>query len=124
MTGNILKRDEGISFDVYDSLETISLKVEENDKVKLLRDNSSISILYGNHKYPGTIIRSRGHEMYDVRYNIDMKAEAAVPLSRIAPSNVAFRMKTFGPVELPVICVPLRHRSKAVGVLCVDTMAR
>ena len=124
MVGNILKRGEGISFDVFDSLESIALRKSDNDKKSYLRDNSPVTVLYGKAEYSGTIVKFRGHEMYDVRYTIDKKIEAGVSVSRLIPVNVAFRMRPFGPIDLPVLCVPLRHRSKAVGVLCVDSMAR
>lgn len=85
-------------------------------------DGSPVSIKYGKIRLMGTIVKFRGHEMYDVCYTIDGKVEPGVNIDRLIPVNVAFRLKSYGEFELPVLTVPLRHRNKALGVLCVDTM--
>jgi len=30
-------------------------------------------------------------------------------------------MKTFGKAEYPFVCVPLRHKNKAIGIIGIDT---
>jgi hypothetical protein len=41
---------------------------------------------------------------------------------RLTPVNEAFRLKAYGEFSLPVLTVPLRHKNKALGVLCIDSM--
>ena len=69
----------------------------------------------------GKIHKIRGHDKYDIKYDCDNKVEAGVDISRIIPSSFAFRMKTFGKADYPFVCVPLRHKNKAIGVIGIDT---
>jgi hypothetical protein len=69
----------------------------------------------------GKILKNRGHDKYDVKYDCDNKVEAGVDISRIIPSSFAFRMKAYGKAEYPFVCVPLRHKNKAIGVIGIDT---
>jgi hypothetical protein len=81
MLGNVLRRKEGISFDVYDTLETSSLR-PEGSQSRLFMEGSPVSVQYGKIRLMGTIVTFRGHEMYDVRYAVDGKIEPGVGVHR------------------------------------------
>lgn len=121
MEGKKLHRGNGISFDVIDQLKSIVLSPEDLDKSKLLVEGSPIEVYYGKSKYRARLGKFRGHEKYDVHYEVDRRVEAAVDLSRIVPIHTAFRLKKFGKSELPFVCISVRHREKAIGILGIDT---
>jgi hypothetical protein len=121
MEGKVLRRGEGVSFDVVDTLTTIILRPEDLDKGKLLVENSIVDVMYGRKLHRARVEKVRGHEKFDVRYDCDHKVEAGVDASRIVPHSFAFRMKKFGKAVYPFVCVPLKNRSKALGVIGIDS---
>jgi hypothetical protein len=111
-----------VSFDVVDKLQTIILRPADLDKGKHMEEGSAVGVYYGRKLWPATVVKNRGHEKFDVRYAVDNKIEAGVDVSRIMPGNFAFRMVTFGRAVYPFMCVPLKNRDKALGVLGIDSM--
>lgn len=124
MEGKVLKRGEGVSFDVLSDLNTIVLRPEDLDKGKLLVEGCIVDVYYGRKLHRCKIEKVRGHEKFDVRYDCDRKVEAGVDASRIVPHSFAFRMKKFGKAVYPFVCVALKNRSKAVGVLGIDSFTQ
>lgn len=122
MEGKVLKRGQGISFDVVETAKSILLEKNDLDKKKMLVIGATVDILYGRKAFPGKLVKIHGHDMYDVRYDVDNRVEAGVDISRIIPHNKAFQMKSFGVVRLPVIIVPVRNRGKCLGVLTIDNI--
>ena len=120
MEGRRLKRGTGVSFDVVDSSNTLIFSANDLDKRKLLFAGATVDVYYGKKLYKASIVKDRGHEMYDVRYVCDRKVEAGVDMSRIIPMNIAFRTKLFQNAKLPFVCVAIRHRSKVLGIMGVD----
>eukprot|EP01032_Pedospumella_encystans_P020196 gene20196-22949_t len=124
MENKMLKRGEGVSFDVVDTLATIILRPEDLDKGKLLLEGSIVDVYYGKKLHRCKVEKVRGHEKFDVRYDCDHKVEAGVDVSRIVPHSFAFRMKKFGKSVYPFVCVALKNRTKAVGVLGIDSFTK
>jgi hypothetical protein len=122
MLGKVLKRGEGISFDVIDNSQTLIFSNTDLDKKKQLNEGSLIGILYGKKQYTGKLIKFRGHDKMDVRYDCDQKIEAGVDITRVIPMNIAFRIKLFPKAKLPFICIPIKNRSKTFGILGVDNI--
>eukprot|EP01033_Poteriospumella_lacustris_P004436 gene4436-3170_t len=123
MEGKLLKKTEGISFDVIDTLKTVLLEKKDLDKKKLLIVDAVVDVMYGKKAFKGKLVKIHGHDMYDVRYDVDNRVEAGVEIGRIIPQNKAFKMKTFGVVKLPVVIIPIRNRGKCFGVLGLDSIA-
>lgn len=124
MEGNTLKRGEGISFGVIDSLITFILKPGDVDKTKFLKEDAVVDVMYGRKRFRSKILRVRGHEKYDVRYDVDRKTEAGVDISRIIPIDAAFEVKVFAKSTFPYLCIPLRTKNKALGVVGVDGIGK
>ena len=124
MIGRKLKSTEGISFDVIDKGKTMIIRPDDINKKKNMSVGSTVRVAYGKVFYDATITSDRGHELYDVHYHVDRKQEAAVPMSRIVPTQTAFRIKGYGDYEPPVVVIPVRHRDKVVGVLGLDSFRR
>ena len=120
MEGQTLKRGEGISFGVIDSVNTYILNPSDVDKRKFLFDGSIVQALYGRKRFRAKIIHNRGHEKYDIQYLDDRKMEAGVDLSRIIPIDAAFDVKVFAPTTFPYLCIPMKNRNKPIGVIGVD----
>jgi Ca2+-dependent lipid-binding protein len=120
MTGKVLRRGLGISFDTMEHGDPVVLRDTDVDKRKVLVPNAIVDVMYGRVYYRAKILVGRGHDMYDIIYEEDQQTETAVNIDRIRPVNSAFRTHRFGHIELPFVSVPLRYRTKAVGVLNVD----
>ncbi|RYH31034.1 hypothetical protein EON65_03650 [archaeon] len=121
MEGNVLRRDEGISFDVIDNNNTIILQENDFDKKALLVVGATVEVYYGKKLYKGVIKKIWGHDQYDIEYKFDRKTEAGVEISRIIPISKAFRAKQFSNrAKLPFIVSSVRHGSKVIGVLGCD----
>jgi hypothetical protein len=124
MEGKTLRRGKGVSFDVIDYLTTLIISPDDLKKTNKLFEGAFVDVLYGKKAYRAVLLKNRGHEKYDIRYDIDRKVEAGVDISRITPIHTAFRIKIFGNVQFPFVCVPIRHREKCIGVLGVDTIEK
>jgi Ca2+-dependent lipid-binding protein len=120
MVGKVLKRGTGISFETMDHGNPVVLRDIDVDKRKVLVPNAVVDVLYGKIYYRARVVVGRGHDLFDVQYDEDLVVETAVSIERIRPVNSAFRTHQFGSVELPFVSVPLRYRTKVVGVLNVD----
>ena len=124
MEGKTLKRGEGVSFGVIDSLEPYILNPADVDKKKFLFEGSVVQVMYGRKRFKAKIVRDRGHEMYDIRYLDDRKTEAGVDLSRIIPIDAAFDVKVFEKSTFPFLCIPVKHKNKAIGVIGIDGIGK
>jgi len=122
MMNKVLARGKGIGFDVIEHLETLFLAAGDTKKSAYLVEGANVMVMYGRRAYKGKIHKDRGHEKYDVEYlELDKKIEAGVDITRIIPQHTAFRMFNLGgKLELPYLCIPLRHRAKGVGVIGMD----
>lgn len=123
MKGIELTPDEGISFSVVETQESIVINEGDTNKSKLIGVGSTVKVKYGKIFSLAKITRNRGHGFYDVEYAPKDK-EVGVSIDRIYPLITSFRMKQFGAYKFPVFCIPLRHKSKALGVLILDTFDR
>jgi Ca2+-dependent lipid-binding protein len=123
MVDKVLKRPAGVSFDVVENLETVVLQPGDDNKGRYLNEGTTCQVYYGRKPFKGRITKDRGHEKYDVCY-LELKGspiEAGVDIKRIVPMHTAFKVKTLGnKLDIPFICVPLRHRNKGIGVLGID----
>lgn len=108
---------------MIDNLKTIILKPEDLNKGNVLSEGTNVQVYYGKKLYKAKIHKIRGHEKYDIWYACDQKVEAGVDASRIIPENFAFRLKLFGRTEYPFVCIAIRHKNKAIGVLGIDTLS-
>ena len=124
MEGKSLKRGEGVSFSVIDSVNTYILNPSDVDKKRFLFDGSIVQALYGRKRFRAKIIRNRGHEKYDIQYLDDRKMEAGVDLSRIIPIDAAFDVKIFAPTSFPFLCIPMKNKNKPIGVIGVDGITK
>lgn len=118
MTSKRIRRPEGLSFVIVDSLE---VKIIESLNVGAILEGDKVHIRYGNKVFDGTVRRLRGHNFYDVIYN-DGTSEAAVPSVRLKKITAIERMKVFGEFRYPVIFVPLRNKDKGMGVIAADDL--
>jgi hypothetical protein len=122
MLGKSLKKGEGISFDIIDNNASLVFNAHDLDKKKQLSENCLIGIMYGKKQFTGKLLKFRGHEKYDVRFDVDQKVEIGVDISRIIPLNKAFKIKLFPKAKLPYIGIPIRNRSKCFGILGIDNI--
>jgi hypothetical protein len=90
------------------------------DKSKLIAIGDNVNVRYGRVEFKAKILKNRGHGFFDVEYSAHEK-EVAVSIDRISPLVAAFKMKTFGPFDFPLVVVPVRHRTKSIGVLSMDS---
>lgn len=79
-----------------------------------------MNVRYGKVEFEAKILRNRGHGFFDVAYSATEK-EVAVPIDRISPLVAAFKMKKFGSFVFPLLIVPVRHRTKSIGVMTLDS---
>ena len=95
MGGNELLRGEGVSFEAVDTLEAAVLRPPALQKKRQTLDpGQRVQVLYhGRAPYGGAVVKYAGHELYDVRYEVDGEVETAVHMSRLTPANLAFRVK-------------------------------
>lgn len=141
MTGKCLNADEGVSFGVVDQQVTFvftsmgltftlsmfymtqeTLLIEKGfvDKSKLVAEGGTVNVRYGKVDFKAKILKNRGHGFFDVAYS-DTEKEVAVPIDRISPLVAAFKMKRFGSFNFPLLVVAVRHRTKSIGVMTLDT---
>jgi hypothetical protein len=73
MLGRKLKRKEVISYEIMETLQSLIFDNQDLDKKKMLYDGATVGILYGKKEYSGKIVKFRGHDLYDVRYDFDNK---------------------------------------------------
>ena len=132
MTGQRLHATEGISFDTIYSKEPQIWKEEdlfgpdwgrEVKPPKQFSPGDRVLIRYGKVDYPGQILKWRGWDTYDVRYDSGEK-EAGFPRSRltwIPPLQKSpKKFDSSGDMGWPLIVVPIRHGATSLGVICVD----
>lgn len=105
---------------MVEGLESIVLRPDDADKKKMLKEGSPVEVFYGKKLFRAHVTAVRGHEKYDILYDDDKTKEPGVDISRLIPVHSAFRTHKFGNVTLPLVCIPLRHRDKGIGVLNVD----
>jgi hypothetical protein len=92
------------------------------DKSKLIAVGDHVNVRYGKVEFKAKILKNRGHGFFDVEYSDGAaQKEVAVPIDRISPLVAAFKMKKFGPFNYPLLVVPVRHRTKSIGVLSMDS---
>ena len=120
MTGKSLKAHEGAAMPIVKSLETLIVRPADLLKHKYITLGSLCSVAYGKKAFDGKISKVHGHGKYDVIYLDKGDKEIGVDIGRITPNNLAFRLKYFGEVDLPYVCVPVRNRDKGVGVIGLD----
>jgi Ca2+-dependent lipid-binding protein len=125
MVDKVLNRPSGVSFPVIETLDTAVINKGDDKKSQYLIEGAGCQVYYGKKAFAGRIYKVRGHEKYDVEY-LELqtyRVEAGVDVSRIVPQHTAFKMKHLGgPFQTPYVCIPLRHRDKGLGVLCMDTL--
>lgn len=100
--------------------ETLVVEKGFVDKSKLIHIGDYVNVRYGKVEFKAKIIRNRGHGFFDVEYSVTEK-EVGVPIDRISPLVAAFKMKKFGTFNYPLLVVPVRHRTKSIGVLSMDS---
>jgi hypothetical protein len=94
------------------------------DKSTLVVVGDSVFVRYGKLDFKAKILKNRGHGFFDVAYSATEK-EVAVPIDRISPLVAAFKMKTFeGSFDFPLLIVPVRHRTKSIGIMGLDSFAQ
>lgn len=100
--------------------ETLLVEKGFVDKSKLIAVGDYVNVRYGKVEFKAKILRNRGHGFFDVEYSATEK-EVGVPLDRISPLVAAFKMKAFGAFNYPLLVIPVRHRTKSIGVLSMDS---
>ena len=100
--------------------ETLLVEKGFDDKSKLISVGDSVNVRYGRVEFKAKILRNRGHGFFDVEYSANDK-EVAVSLDRISPLVAAFKMKKFGIFSFPVVVIPVRNKTKSIGIMGLDS---
>lgn len=124
MTGQKIKRGEGVSFDVVDQGKSKVFREPKKLKdgsIEGLTVGSKVDILYSTAYYKGSITRVRGHDTFDVVYDFDKSREAGVIASRLKYLQNEKPPHKFRSHGWPFVCVPVCHNTKVIGVLGMDS---